>query len=123
MAILRGEVYFVQLGPVVGREQKGRRPVVVVSRDSINALPLVVAIVPGTSGVNVPRDYPQNVRVPAGEANLPDETVFMTFQIRALDHRRFVDPPLGTLGPSNLADLERALAWTLNLPYSPSTTP
>jgi mRNA interferase MazF len=123
MAIHRGEVYFVNLGPVVGREQKGRRPVVVVSRDLLNALPLVVSVVPGTSGVNVPRDYPQNVRVSAGEANLPDETVFMTFQIRALDHRRFVDPPLGALSPEGLLALEEALAWTLNLPYSPPATP
>ncbi len=79
MAIQRGEVYFVSLDPAVGREQAGRRPVVIVSRDEINTLPLVVAVVPGTRGSQVRLDHFSNVRVPAGEANLPQETVFLTF--------------------------------------------
>ena len=47
MPVQRGEVYFVDLNPAIGREQRGRRPVVVVSRDSLNRLPLVVVVVPG----------------------------------------------------------------------------
>jgi mRNA interferase MazF len=116
MAVQRGEVYFVNLDPAIGREQKGRRPVLVLSRNSINNMPLVVTVVPGTSGANVVRDYPQNVRVPAGEANLPEETVFMAFQIRALDHRRFVGPPEGTVSATTLARVEQAVAWVLELP-------
>ena len=63
----RGEIYFVDLNPVIGREQAGRRPVLVLSIDDINRSPLVVTIVPGTDGAHVPRDYPTTVRVPAGE--------------------------------------------------------
>jgi mRNA interferase MazF len=123
MAIRRGEIYFVNLNPVVGREQRGRRPVVVVSRDSLNDLPLVVTVVPGTSGTRVPADYLGNVRVPAGEANLPGETVFMTFQVRALDPGRFQDAPLGQLGSEWMAKIDQALAWTLALPVSQAPTP
>ena len=115
MVVRRGEVYFINLSPGIGREQKGRRPVVVVSRDEINSLPLVVAVIPGTKGANVPADYRLNVRVPAGEANLPDETVFLTFQIRAVDQSRFTDPPCGVLSPAMMDELDRALAWTLAL--------
>ena len=115
MAILRGEVYFVNLDPTIGREQRGNRPVVVVSRDDINSLPLVVAVVPGTSGHNIRADYPSNVRLPAGEANLPQETVFLAFQVRALDHSRFSDDPIGTLSPPAMAAIERALAYCLLL--------
>ena len=53
MTVRRGEVYFVDLNPTAGREQAGRRPVVVVSNDTLNARPLVVAVVPGTRGSHV----------------------------------------------------------------------
>ena len=48
MAIQRGEIYLVDLNPVQGREQAGRRPVLVLSVDAINRLPLVVSVVVGT---------------------------------------------------------------------------
>lgn len=115
MPIERGEVYFVNLNPIRGREQAGRRPVVVVSNDTINKKPLVVAVVPGTKGDNVKTDLAWNVRVAAGEANLPEETVFLTFQVRALDHSRFRDPPIGRLSPEQLARIDKALARTLSI--------
>jgi mRNA interferase MazF len=123
MAVWRGEVYYADLSPTIGREQKGRRPVLVVSRDSLNNLPLVVAVVPGTRGSHVRTDYPQNVRVPVGEANLPDETVFLTFHIRAVDHSRLRGPLLGKLSPSMMDKIDEALAWTLALVTGSSGTP
>jgi mRNA interferase MazF len=65
--IRRSEIYFVSLDPVNGREQAGKRPVLVVSSDAINAQPLVVTVVVGTDAGNVSRDYPTNVRVIAKE--------------------------------------------------------
>jgi mRNA interferase MazF len=56
MPIQRGEIYFVSLDPVQGREQAGRRPVLVLSADAINRLPLVVTVVVGTKGENITRD-------------------------------------------------------------------
>src|SRR5438045_1048551 len=44
MAIQRGEIYFVNLNPVQGREQAGSQPVLVLSIDAINRLPLVVTV-------------------------------------------------------------------------------
>lgn len=115
MAVRRGEVYFVDLNPIKGRETTGRRPVVVMTSDLLNNKPLVVQVVPGTSGSNISTDYPTNVRVPAGEANLPNETVFLTFQMRALDHSRFTERPIGRLSAATLARLERAIAITLGM--------
>jgi mRNA interferase MazF len=113
MAIHRVEVYFVDLNPTLGREQSGKRPVLVVSNDLVNSKPLVVVVVPETRGSKVKVDYPGNVRVPAGEANLPEETVFLSFQVRALDHTRFRDPPIGRLSQSFLDQLDKTLFWTL----------
>lgn len=79
MSILRGQIYFVNLDPVYGREQAGTRPVLVLSIDTINDLPLVVTVVVGTKGSNIKRDYPTNVRISSEESGLSIETVFMCF--------------------------------------------
>jgi len=119
--ISRGQIYFVNLSPTEGREQAGRRPVLVVSVDAINRQPLVVTVVVGTSAKNVPRDYPTNVRVKAKESGLSSDTVFLCFQVRSLDPSRFIDaktrrPNLaGTLPPSRMAEVENALRLVLGL--------
>jgi len=115
MPIHRGEIYFVNLNPVQGREQAGDRPVLVLSVDAINRLPLVVAVVVGTNGENVTRDYPTNVRVTAAESGLPTETVFLCFQIRSLDPRRFPPVPAGTVGGAVLKRVEDAVRHCLGL--------
>ena len=118
--IHRGEIYFVNLDPVKGREQRGRRPVLVVSVDAINAQPLVVAAVVGTDANNVSRDYPVNVRVSADETGLPRDTVFLCFQIRSLDPSRFQDftgapGPVGRLNPERMQAVDEALRNVLGL--------
>lgn len=112
--IRRGRVYFVNLNPVQGREQAGRRPVLVVSDDAINKQPLVVAVVVGTDAANVPHEYSVNVRVPAQEAGLPKDTVFLCFQLRALDPSRFL-APAGRLPPARMAQVDQALKLVLGL--------
>lgn len=93
----------------------------VVSADAINRQPLVVTVVVGTDSRNVPRDYPTNVRVTAKEAGLPIDTAFLCFQIRSLDPARFIDPQTGrpnlagTLSPTRMAEVDRALKLVLNL--------
>ena len=114
--INRGDIYFFDLNPVKGREQAGRRPVLVVSSDAINRQPLVVTVIVGTDGKNVPRDYPVNVRVSAAETGLPQETVFLCFQIRSLDPARFqAATPAGTMPASRMGDIENAMRLVLEL--------
>ena len=113
--IKRGEIYFVNLDPVVGREQAGTRPVLVVSDDQINSRPLVVLVVPGTDGANVTRESPTNVRVPAEESGLQRETVFLCFQARALDHSRFPTRVSGRLDAARMLDVEGALRFCFGM--------
>jgi mRNA interferase MazF len=115
MAVQRGEIYFVNLNPVQGREQAGRRPVWVLSAEAINRLPLVVTVVVGTKGENVTRDYPTNVRVSTGESGLPTQTVFLSFQLRSLDSSRFVGPPAGKVSGAVLEKVETAVRHCLEL--------
>jgi mRNA interferase MazF len=113
--IQRGEIYFVNLSPIQGREQAGQRPVLVLSIDDINRLPLVITIVVGTKGANVPRDYPTNVRIAAADSGLPMETVFLCFQIRSLDARRFPPTPAGKVTGRVLEQIEDAVRYCLGL--------
>ncbi len=115
MAIQRGEIYLVDLNPVQGREQAGRQPVLVLSVDAINRLPLVVSVVVGTKGEHVHRDYPTNVRVPAVESGLPMETVFLCFQLRSLDPSRFASAPAGRASEAILRQVEEAVRHCLGL--------
>jgi mRNA interferase MazF len=115
MPIRRGDIYFVDLNPVKGREQEGRRPVLVLSVDAVNRLPLVVTVVVGTRGENVSRDYPTNVRVSPEESGLVMETVFLCFQIRSLDPQRFPEAPDGRLRGPALTKVEEAVRYCLGL--------
>lgn len=113
--IKRGEIYFVDLNPVKGREQSGRRPVLVLSIDSINKLPLVVTVVVGTRSENVPHDFLTNVRIASEESGLPMETVFLCFQIRSIDSNRFPDQATGKISDRTLEKIEDAVRHCLGL--------
>lgn len=115
MAIQRGEIYFVDLNPVKGREQAGHRPVLVLSIDAINKLPLVVTVIVGTKGENVSRDYPANIRVSSAESGLPMETVLMCFQVRSLDPKRFPNKPAGQVSGEMLKKIENTVRYCLGL--------
>ena len=115
MSVRRGEIYFVDLNPVKGREQSGTRPVAILSIDAINRLPLVATVVVGTKGEKISRDYQTNVRVTSAETGLPMETVFLCFQVRSLDPRRFPDQPAGRLPDHVMARVEAAVRYCLGL--------
>ncbi len=111
----RGEVYMVDLSPVTGKEQSGRRPVVVISSDDVNRIPLVVSVLPGTNGSHLLHDSDWNVRVHAPEGGLVFDTVFPGFQLRALDKGRFPPRPIGKLSDSTMKAIDAALIRTLGI--------
>ena len=115
MVIHRGEIYVVDFGGTAGREQAGKRPAVVVSSNLVNQLPLVVTVVPATKADNVTRDYSTNVRVAATESGLRLDSVFLCFQIRAVDAARLEPRPIGRLSPSAMARVDEALKVVLDL--------
>jgi len=114
--VRRGDIYFIDLDPVQGREQKGRRPCLVVSSDSINRLPLVVTVIPGTDSTNIEKDYPTNLRVSAAETGLRRDTLFIGFQVRSLDRDRFASgQSAGRLPENRMQELAACLRWVFDL--------
>ncbi len=117
MAILRGELYFVELGPTKGHEiNDKRRPVLVVSTNYINSQNWVVITVPGTTRTPGKRVYPHEVRIePSGTNGLGNPTVFLCSQMKALDYGRFDRPPIGVLAAAELRQIEQTVKLCLGL--------
>jgi len=118
MPIKRGHIYFVQLDPVVGKEMGGskRRPVLVLSINDINQMPLVVTVVPGTKAAGKPSAF-RNVAtvLPTPTNGLSVDTNFQCHQIRAIDHSRFSPRPTGWLSAEDIARIEEAVKFSLGL--------
>ncbi|MGA2616820.1 MAG: type II toxin-antitoxin system PemK/MazF family toxin [Thermoguttaceae bacterium] len=118
MPIRRGQVFFVDLDPTVGREIGGHklRPVVVLSINDINSKPLVVTVVPGTKAADKPVSFRNVVVVdPTPDNGLAVHTIFQCHQIRAIDHSRFGLRPVGSLSPADLTRVEDAVKFSLGL--------
>ena len=110
----RGEVYDARLDPVEGSEQGGHRPVVIVSRDAINASSPTVMISPCTTFRPHRRLYPSHVVVRTPEGGLSSDSVILAEQTRVIDKRRLLTHR-GSLSPESLTRLSAALRTTLDL--------
>ncbi len=111
----RGEIYDACLDPTEGSEQAGIRPVIIVSRDAINAASPVMLTVPCTTYRIGRRIYPSQVLLHAPDGGLERDSVAMAEQVRALAKTRFLQFR-GMLSPLSLQQLERALLIALDLP-------
>ena len=102
----RGDVFWVNLDPVLGSEVGKRRPAVVVQNEAANASSATVTVIPLSTSVG--RVYPFQVRIPAGEGGLGRESKALCEQIRTLSRERLLTR-IGTLAPARLDELRRAL--------------
>jgi len=113
--VRRGEIYDARLDPTEGSEQAGSRPVVIVSRDAINAASPVVLAVPCTTYRLGRRLYPSQVLLHAPDGGLTADSVALGEQVRALAKSR-LGRQRGMLSAEALAELDRALLIALDLP-------
>ncbi len=111
----RGEVYDARLDPTEGSEQGGTRPVIIVSRDAINASSQVVLAVPCTTYRPSRRIYPSQILLKAPDGGLDSDSVALGEQVRVLAKTR-ITRLRGVLSASALAQLNRVLLIALDLP-------
>ncbi|MEC4817897.1 MAG: type II toxin-antitoxin system PemK/MazF family toxin [Scytonema sp. PMC 1069.18] len=111
----RGEVYDARLEPTEGSEQGGTRPVIIVSRDIINAYSPVVLAIPCTTYQSGKRVYPTQVLIQAPDGGLIQDSVAMADQVRVLSKTRFLRLR-GMLSHDAMAKLAQALLIALDLP-------
>ncbi len=109
----RGDIYLANLDPVIGVEQAGTRPVVIVQSDVANPLIHTVLVAPLTSSLRAGR-FLLTITIPAQESGLPRDSVALLFQIRTLDKTRLVRR-VGRLSDNLMekVDLQIVLAFEL----------
>jgi mRNA interferase MazF len=112
--VRRGDVYDARLDPVEGSEQAGTRPVIVVSRDAINANLSIVVVVPCTTYRSTTRIYPSRILLQAPEGGLSVDSVALCEQLRTVTKLRLLRHR-GTVSSQSLARIDRALRTTLDL--------
>ena len=109
--VKRGEVYYADLSPVVGSEQGGVRPVLVVQNDVGNRYSPTVIAAAITSQIGKSR-LPTHVALPAEGVGLPKDSVILLEQIRTLDKRRLRER-IGTVSPEIMDKVSQALKISL----------
>jgi mRNA interferase MazF len=108
----RGEIWLVDFGPSVGREQAGVRPAVIVSADPLNDGPSgVIIVVPLTSSR---RGLPSHVEVEPGLSGLDEISYAKGEDVKSISDLRLVTR-LGQVSADVLFDLDRVLRYLLSL--------
>lgn len=87
MSIKRGEIFYAELNPVVGSEQGGTRPVLVIQNDIGNQYSPTTIIAAITSQISKAK-LPTHVEVRARRSGLERDSVILTEQIRTIDKSR-----------------------------------
>jgi mRNA interferase MazF len=104
--IQRGDVFLVNLDPVIGSEIGKTRPAVVLQNNLANRSSPTVTMIPVSSSLN--RVFPFQVRIPAGEGGLERESKALCEQIRTLSQTRLLQK-LGELPHARLEEIRTAL--------------
>lgn len=108
-----GDIYYVNLDPVVGSETGRCRPALIVSNDINNEYSDTVTVLPIT-GQPAKKEYPFEVLVPKGVAGLTEDSRIKASQIRTVGKRRLVSFR-GSLPSQYLPQVEKALKIHLKL--------
>jgi mRNA interferase MazF len=107
----RGEIWLVDFGVPIGREQAGRRPAVIVSADPLNeSRSGVVIVVPCTT---TPRGLPSHIELDPASSGLDDVTYAKCEDVKSISDERLVTR-LGDAPVDALFDITRALRFLLD---------
>ena len=113
MTVKRGEIYYADLSPVVGSEQGGVRPVLIVQNDVGNRYsPTVIA-----AAITSPKEknrLPTHIDLPSNHSGLARDSVVLLEQIRTIDKRRLKER-MGSLAPADMDQVDHALSVSFGL--------
>ena len=113
MIIKRGDLFYADLSPVIGSEQGGVRPVVVLQNDVGNKYSPTIIVAAITSRLNKAR-LPTHINVMAKGLALPKNTVVLLEQIRTIDKKRLREK-IGSFPDEIMTKIDKALRVSLNL--------
>ena len=113
MNVLRGDIFFADLNPVVGSEQGGLRPVLVIQNDVGNLYSPTTIVAAITSRIKRAK-LPTHVELPAARYRLERDSVVLLEQIRTIDKQR-LRAKIGHLDEEAMARVDRALGISVGL--------
>lgn len=113
VTVHRGEIYYADLSPVIGSEQGGMRPVLIVQNDVGNKhSPTVIA-----AAITSQRDkakLPTHIEVDGGNCGLAKDSVVLLEQIRTIDKKRLKER-MGELDTTSMTQVNSALGISFGL--------
>jgi len=111
--VRRGDIYYADLSPVVGSEQGGMRPVLIVQNDTGNKHSPTVIAAAITSQINKAR-LPTHIELQANTYGLTKDSVILLEQIRTIDKRRLKEH-MGRLDEEMMSKVDNAIAVSFGL--------
>lgn len=113
MIVKRGDIFYADLSPVVGSEQGGIRPVIIIQNDVGNKYSPTVIVAAITSQINKAK-LPTHVEISSEEYGLNKDSVVLLEQIRTLDKRRLKEK-IGHMTDSDMEKVDEALEVSVGL--------
>lgn len=110
----RGDIYYAELSPVVGSEQGGMRPVLIIQNNIGNRYSPTVIVAAITSRTEKAHNMPTHVELTAQESGLDRDSVVMLEQLRTIDKRRLTKQ-IGHLSAGLMKRVDEALAISIGL--------
>ena len=111
--VKRGDIFYADLSPVVGSEQGGVRPVLIVQNDTGNRHSPTVIAAAITSQTGKAR-LPTHISLAAMSCGLPKDSVVLLVQIRTLDNRRLREH-MGRVDETMMKQVDTAIAVSFGL--------
>jgi mRNA interferase MazF len=113
VTIKRGEIYYADLSPVVGSEQGGVRPVLIVQNNVGNKYsPTVIAA--AITSQKFKTNLPTHISVNANDCGLSKDSIVLLEQIRTLDKQRLKER-MGNLPENDMDRIDKALSVSFGL--------
>lgn len=109
----RGDIFYADLSPVVGSEQGGVRPVLIVQNDVGNRYsPTVIAA--AITSQKEKAKLPTHIELKAAESGLPKDSIVLLEQIRTIDKQRLKER-MGNLRGDSMGKINQALSISFGL--------
>ena len=116
--IKRGDIYYAELNPVIGSEQGGTRPVLIISNDTGNRHSPTVIIAAITGKTQTKAKLPTHTEVKEVEG-LDRDSIILLEQIRTIDKQR-LKQYMGLMPDNIMARVDKALAISISLNNRPN---
>jgi len=113
MTVKRGDIYYADLSPVIGSEQGGVRPVLIIQNDVGNRYSPTVIAAAITSQQDKSR-LPTHIKIGGGGCGLSKDSIILLEQVRTIDKQRLKEK-MGTLDNPSMDMVDRALTVSFGL--------